>query len=94
VGILRNILRLYSGEFIKDKRVSTYKARHIKISGDRKIPGEVDGEILGNSSFTIEIITGKLQVIYGDDKYFSKHETHYRKQEMLQSALAKEKVQS
>jgi YegS/Rv2252/BmrU family lipid kinase len=72
-GIIRNIGRLYTGNFIRDRRVSTYKATKIKITGSRNIPGEVDGEILGNSSFIIEMVPERLSVIYGDDKYFATH---------------------
>lgn len=72
LGILRNLRRLYTGNFVKDRRVSTYNGRTVIIKGEKNIPGEVDGESLGNSEFKIEMISGKLNVIYGDDKYLKK----------------------
>ncbi|MBA4409370.1 MAG: diacylglycerol kinase family lipid kinase [Bacteroidota bacterium] len=68
-GILRNLAGLYSGEFIKDFRVSTHKASHILISSAQNIAGEADGEILGHHKFEIELIFQKLEVIYNPEKY-------------------------
>jgi len=44
-GILRNLTGLYSGEFVKDPRVSTHQAYNISISSPHNIAGEADGEI-------------------------------------------------
>jgi YegS/Rv2252/BmrU family lipid kinase len=68
-GILRNLMGLYSGEFIKDRRVSTHLASHILISADQLIDGEADGEILGENKFEINIFSRRLNVIYNPDKY-------------------------
>ena len=68
-GILRNLAGLYSGEFIKDPRVSTHKACHILISSAHNIAGEADGEILGHNKFEIELIFQKLDVIFNPEKY-------------------------
>lgn len=68
-GLLTNISGLYSGKYIKDYRVSSAIGKKIKISSKRKIPGEVDGEHLGNANYNIEIIPNKLRVIYGDDMF-------------------------
>lgn len=68
-GILRNITRLYSGEFIKDFRVLTTQAKQISISSAKNISGEADGESLGNNKFRIAIISQKLSVIYNPEKY-------------------------
>jgi len=68
-GILRNLAGLYSGEFVKDHRVSTHQAKHILISSAHNIAGEADGEILGHNKFEIEIIMLKLDVIYNPEKY-------------------------
>jgi YegS/Rv2252/BmrU family lipid kinase len=74
-GIITNLRGLYSGEFVKDKRVSTYFTEKVLVNGASKIPGEADGETLGNSVFEVEILPAKLRVIYGSDKYFSHKET-------------------
>ncbi|MFY9154242.1 MAG: diacylglycerol kinase family protein [Prolixibacteraceae bacterium] len=68
-GILRNLAGLYSGKFVKDKRVSTHLASHVSISADQNIAGEADGEILGNNKFQIEMQSQKLCVIYNPEKY-------------------------
>lgn len=68
-GILRNLTRLYSGEFIKDWRVLTFQAKHVSISSTRNIAGEADGETLGDNKFRIAILSQKLSVIYSPEKY-------------------------
>lgn len=68
-GILRNLAGLYSGEFVKDHRVSTHPATHVSISADKNIAGEADGEILGDDKFEIEMQSQKLCVIFNPEKY-------------------------
>ncbi len=68
-GILTNFKGLYSGEFIKDRRVSTHSGKVIEISSGTPLPGEADGETLDAGSFTIGILARKLRVIYGSDKF-------------------------
>lgn len=68
-GILQNLAGLYSGAFIKDRRVSTYSARHISISAAHPVAGEADGEILGNHEFEIDMDSQKLSVIFNPEKY-------------------------
>lgn len=68
-GILRNLAGLYSGEFVKDPRVSTHIAKRVLISADHNIAGEADGEILGDNKFEIELLSQKLAVIYNPEKY-------------------------
>ena len=66
-GILRNIIRSYSGKFVIDHRVSTFDCKEVVESGEETIMGEVDGKVLGNSTFKISMSDEKLNVIYGDD---------------------------
>jgi len=68
-GILKNLKGLYSGEFIKDRRVSTYIASNVSISSVGNIAGEADGETLGNNKFEITLISQKLTVIFNPEKY-------------------------
>lgn len=68
-GILRNLAGLYSGEFVKDPRVSTYLASRVSISAAQNIAGEADGEILGDNKFEIDLFSQKLNVIYNPEKY-------------------------
>ncbi len=90
LGILRNIIRLYSGEFVKDRRVSTFETKDVVVNGGGTIMGEVDGEGLGNSSFRISMLDKKLQVIYGSDKYLNKENlAKYPKRKNIRSSLKK-----
>jgi len=68
-GILTNFKGLYSGKFIRDRRVSTHSGKVIGIKSVIPLPGEADGETLGNESFTVGIIAHRLRVIYGSDKF-------------------------
>jgi len=68
-GILRNLAGLYSGEYLKDPRVSMFSASRISISAAKNIAGEADGEILGDNKFDIELISQKLSVIYNPERY-------------------------
>ena len=68
-GILRNLAGLYSGEFVKDPRVSTHIANRVIISAAHNIAGEADGEILGDNKFEIELLSQKLTVIYNPENY-------------------------
>lgn len=71
-GILRNFKGLYSGNFVKDKRVSTHAGKIIEITSSIPMPGESDGETLGNGTFKISIIANRLRVVYGSDKFLGK----------------------
>ena len=71
-GILKNFKGLYSGSFVKDKRVSTHAGKNIEITSRIPLPGEADGETLGIGTFTISIIPHRLRVIYGSDKFLGK----------------------
>ncbi|GET34728.1 diacylglycerol kinase [Prolixibacter bellariivorans] len=71
LGILRNFTGLYNGSFIRDKHVTTHTARQIIFDSDRPIPGESDGETLKRGHYTLQILPGKINVIYGNDRYFS-----------------------
>jgi len=68
-GILRNLAGLYSGEFVKDPRVSTHQASRVSISSAHNIAGEADGEILGDNKFEIGLFSQKLNVIYNPVNY-------------------------
>ena len=68
-GILSNFKGLYSGQFIHDRRVSSHTGKVIEIQSVVPLPGEADGETLGNGSFSISIMAHRLRVIYGSDKF-------------------------
>ena len=68
-GILRNFLKLYNGSFVRDYRVSTHTGKQVQLTAEKPISGEVDGESIGNSNFSLQIIPHQLRVIYGEDKF-------------------------
>jgi diacylglycerol kinase family enzyme len=68
-GILSNFKGLYSGDFIRDRRVSTHTGKVIGLYADTPLPGEADGETLGAGTFKIDMIAHRLRVIYGSDKF-------------------------
>jgi YegS/Rv2252/BmrU family lipid kinase len=68
-GILTNIRGLYTGKFVRDYRVSTHTGTDIEITSDQLLPGEADGESLGNARFSIKMIPRKLTVICGPDVF-------------------------
>lgn len=65
-GILRNFRGLYTGKFIHDRRVSTYTGKNVIIQAEEPLPGEADGESLGESHFHLTILPHQLKVICGD----------------------------
>ncbi|MEA3503805.1 MAG: diacylglycerol kinase family protein [Bacteroidota bacterium] len=58
IMVIRSINKLYDGSFVKMPQVSTHKGKRITISskGKRKLMLEADGESLGHSPFSINII--------------------------------------
>lgn len=68
-GIIKNLRGLYSGAFLSDPHVLTTSGRKVSIESRCKIPGEVDGERLGESNFNIELLPQSISVYCGSDKY-------------------------
>ncbi|MCE1199091.1 MAG: diacylglycerol kinase family lipid kinase [Marinilabiliales bacterium] len=68
-GIVTNFKGLYSGEFIRDKRVSTHVGKEVQLQAEYPIQGEADGENLGLGHFTLKILPQRLNVIYGSDRF-------------------------
>ena len=68
-GIISNFKKLYNGSFIRDYRVSTHIGKHVQISALRQLSGEADGETLGKSNYSLQIVHHQLRVIYGEDKF-------------------------
>ncbi len=68
-GIISNFMKLYNGSFVRDRRVSTHVGKQVQFFAERPLSGEADGESIGNSNFSLQIIPHQLRVIYGDDKF-------------------------
>ncbi len=63
--VIFNLRRLYDGTITKHPMVETYKGKFITIDSEPAIHLETDGESLGNSPFTFEIIPRSIKVIVG-----------------------------
>lgn len=69
LGIIQNFKKLYNGTFITDKRVSTHVGKHVIIKAAKSLPGEADGESLGEGSFQLQILPHQLKVICGEHTF-------------------------
>jgi YegS/Rv2252/BmrU family lipid kinase len=65
LDVVKNIKNLYDGSFTRHPSVKTYKARKIKVEAGQNFYLEVDGESLGHTPFTFEILSQALHVISG-----------------------------
>ncbi len=61
--LVSNLKRFYDGTFIRHKKVSTVTGKNIKIESQHNILFEADGESLGNTPLTFEIVCKCLKVI-------------------------------
>ena len=64
-SVLKEIKNLYDGSFIKHPKVDTYIGKSFQITSKPPIYLEADGESLGHSPFTFEIIPNSLRVAVG-----------------------------
>lgn len=63
--VILNLKRLYNGTINRHPMVETYKGKSIFIDSDPLIHLETDGESLGHSPFTFDIIPGSIRVLVG-----------------------------
>ncbi len=63
--VILNIKRLYNGTINKHPMVETYRGKSIYIDSKPLIHLETDGESLGHSPFTFNIIPGSIKVLIG-----------------------------
>jgi YegS/Rv2252/BmrU family lipid kinase len=64
--IILNLKRLYDGSISTHPLVDTYRARSVSIDSQPLIHLEADGESLGHSPFTFEIIPRSIRVLVGN----------------------------
>lgn len=65
--VLKEVKNLYDGSFIKHPKVDTYTGKTFQITSEPPISLEADGESLGHSPFTFEIIPKSLRVVVGEE---------------------------
>ena len=64
--VIRHTSKLYNGTLINLDIVKTFRGKTIRIRSTRKIYLEADGESLGHTPFTYEIIPKALRVVTGE----------------------------
>jgi YegS/Rv2252/BmrU family lipid kinase len=62
-GVIRNVLRLFNGSFVKNKKVELLRARKLIIHTEKSLLMETDGEFLGKAPCEVEIIPSALNVL-------------------------------
>ncbi|TVR78289.1 MAG: diacylglycerol kinase family lipid kinase [Chitinophagaceae bacterium] len=60
--VVRNILFLFSGSFIKHPKVNTYRTEKLSIESKENVLIETDGEFIGNLNAEISIVKQALKV--------------------------------
>ncbi len=63
--VILNLRKLYNGKIVKHPKVNTYKGKTILIDSMPAIHLETDGESLGHSPFTFNIIPRSIKVLVG-----------------------------
>lgn len=63
--VILNLKRLYNGTITRHSKVESYKGKTILIDSRPVIHLETDGESLGHSPFTFEIIPRSIRVLVG-----------------------------
>jgi YegS/Rv2252/BmrU family lipid kinase len=66
--VILNIKRLYNGTIGSMPMVQTFRGKSISIESEPLIHLETDGESLGHSPFTFEIIPASIRVIIGEPR--------------------------
>ena len=64
--VIRHTNKLYNGTLINLDIVKTFRGKTIRIRSTRKIYLEADGESLGHTPFTYEILPKALRVVTGE----------------------------
>lgn len=63
--VLRNVAKLYDGSFVKLSQVKQFRGQTVKIESNPALYLETDGESLGHSPMTFEIMPRCVTVITG-----------------------------
>ncbi len=62
VGFVTQIMALLARRHLRDPRVRYYRARHIEISSEPPIRGQIDGDVFQDTPVTIEVVPQALTV--------------------------------
>lgn len=71
---LRMLLKVPSGEHVKDKRVNYFQTQKLTLEFSKEVPYHLDGELFFASRFNISVVPSALRIIYNPDgkHYFSR----------------------
>lgn len=61
--VIRNVAKLYDGSFVKLKQVKQFRGQTVKIEADPPLYLETDGESLGHTPMTFEILPRSVTVV-------------------------------
>lgn len=67
-SVITNVRRLYDGTISRHKKVEILEGKHIVIEPQVPVLLETDGESLGKSPFTFDIVPKSLQVVVNKEK--------------------------
>ncbi|HAM11012.1 MAG: hypothetical protein A2X05_05455 [Bacteroidetes bacterium GWE2_41_25] len=65
IEIIRNLKLLYDGTILSHPKVDGYRSTNLKVSCDRLLYAEADGESLGHTPVEFGIIPSAIKIIYG-----------------------------
>lgn len=65
IQVIRNVMKLYDGSFVRIPQVKQYRGKVIKVESDPAMFLETDGESLGHTPMTFEILPRSITIITG-----------------------------
>ncbi len=68
-SVLYNFKKLYNGKIYKISNISAWQGKQVLIESEPESPIEIDGEAMGYSPFTFELIPQSIRVVVGEEFY-------------------------
>ncbi len=65
--VIRNVTKLYDGSYVKLQQVKQFRGQVVKIESDPPLYLETDGESLGHTPMTFEIMPRCVTIVTGKD---------------------------
>ena len=64
--VIRSVKKLYDGSFLKMPQVKTFRSQKVEIESDPPMYVETDGESMGHTPMSFEVVPLSIQVVVGD----------------------------
>lgn len=64
--VIRSVKKLYDGSFLKMPQVKTFRSQKVEIESDPPMYLETDGESLGHTPMSFEVVPLSIQVVVGN----------------------------